>query len=92
MTLCIASYEQHIYQDSHIWDYFHQLFSHLAYSSLMIFRTRLTMFPTVVSEGCAVIILLPSLRMISIRSPERYYISVEIQMQLKGGNKIIQQQ
>lgn len=42
-----------------------------AYSSLMIFSTRLIMFPTVVSDGWAAIILLPSLRIISIRSPER---------------------
>lgn len=41
-----------------------------AYSSLMIFRTRLIMLPTVVSDGWAAIILLPSLRIISIRSPE----------------------
>lgn len=41
-----------------------------AYSSLMIFSTRLIMFPTVVSGGWAAIILLPSLRIISIRSPE----------------------
>lgn len=44
--------------------------SHLAYSSLMIFSTRLIMLPTVVSEGWAAVILLPSLRIISIRSPE----------------------
>lgn len=43
---------------------------HLAYSSLMIFSTRLIMLPTVVSEGWAAVILLPSLRIISIRSPE----------------------
>lgn len=45
-------------------------FSHLAYSSRTIFRTRLIMLPTVVSEGWAAVILLPSLRIISIRSPE----------------------
>ena len=50
---------------------------HLAYSSLMIFNTRLIMFPTVVSEGWAAIILLPSLRIISIRSPETKFISLE---------------
>lgn len=44
-----------------------------AYSSLMIFSTRLIMFPTVVSDGWAAIILLPSLRIISIRSPERRF-------------------
>lgn len=47
-----------------------QLPPHLAYSSLMIFSTRLIMLPTVVSDGWAAVILLPSLRMISIRSPE----------------------
>lgn len=36
----------------------------------MILRTLRTMFPTVVSEGCAAVILLPSLRIRSIRSPE----------------------
>lgn len=42
----------------------------LPYSSRMILRTLRTMFPTVVSEGCAAVILLPSLRIKSIRSPE----------------------
>ena len=37
----------------------------------MIFSTRRTMLPTVVSDGWAAVILLPSFRMISIRSPER---------------------
>lgn len=43
---------------------------HLAYSSLMIFSTRLIILPTVVSDGWAAVILLPSFRIISIRSPE----------------------
>ena len=42
----------------------------LPYSSRMILRTLRTIFPTVVSEGCAAVILLPSLRIKSIRSPE----------------------
>lgn len=41
----------------------------LPYSSRMILRTLLTMLPTVVSEGCAVVILLPSRRINSISSP-----------------------
>lgn len=35
----------------------------------MILRTLLTMLPTVVSEGCAAVILLPSLRINFISSP-----------------------
>ena len=47
------------------------IYPHRAYSSLMIFSTLRTMLPTVVSDGWAAVILLPSFRMISIRSPER---------------------
>lgn len=54
---------------------------HLAYSSLMIFSTRLIMLPTVVSDGWAAVILLPSFRIISIRSPETENILVEIRYQ-----------
>uniref|UniRef100_A0A0E9XCD1 Uncharacterized protein n=1 Tax=Anguilla anguilla TaxID=7936 RepID=A0A0E9XCD1_ANGAN len=35
----------------------------------MIFKTLRTIFPTVVSDGWAAVILLPSLRIISMRSP-----------------------
>lgn len=42
----------------------------LPYSSRMILSTLRTMLPTVVSEGCAAVILRPSLRMSSISSPE----------------------
>lgn len=43
--------------------------THLAYSSRIIFSTLRTMFPTVVSDGCAAVIRLPSFRMRSISSP-----------------------
>lgn len=41
----------------------------LPYSSRIILSTLRTMLPTVVSEGCAVVILRPSLRISSISSP-----------------------
>ena len=41
----------------------------LPYSSRMILSTLRTMLPTVVSEGCAAVILRPSLRISSISSP-----------------------
>lgn len=41
----------------------------LPYSSRMILSTLRTMLPTVVSEGCAAVILWPSRRISSISSP-----------------------
>lgn len=43
---------------------------HLPYSSRMIFSTRRTMLPTVVSDGWAAVILWPSVRIRSMSSPE----------------------